>query len=327
MKNNIFMGIDTSNYTTSIAFVDEKGRVLSEHRELLKVPVGQRGLRQSDAFYQHCFNLPLLLESSKIEINFNDVTCVGVSTKPRNVEGSYMPVFKCGENFANFAATMMNVPVYNFSHQEGHIKAITAFNQVGDKFITFHLSGGTNEILKINNDTNFGSPMEISIEGKTLDISMGQLIDRVGVALELPFPAGPYMDKLALNFKENMQNFGIKEKLHIKSISLKGLDVNISGIETQITRNIKDFFKEEIAYVLFKKIVACLEKQVAICKEQYPDFPIVFAGGVSKSQFLREHLKDQVVFGQYSSDNAVGIALLAKEKFLSDKSVLKSNLS
>ena len=315
MKNRIFMGIDTSNYTTSVAFVDQEGNVLSEHRKLLKVANGQRGLRQSDAFYQHCFNLPEILELSKKEVNFDKVVCIGVSTRPRNVDGSYMPVFKCGENFAKFTATMLNLPVYNFSHQEGHVKAITSFNPVGDKFIAFHLSGGTNEILKINNNSNSNELMEIIIEGKTLDISMGQLIDRVGVALDMPFPAGSYMDDLALEFEENIKKKGIDVKLNIKPIPLKGLDVNISGIETQLTRNIESYCKEEIAYILFKKIVACLEKQIDICKEKYPDLPIVFAGGVSKSKFLRKHLKGQVIFGQYSSDNAVGTALLARDRY------------
>lgn len=318
MKNKIFMGIDTSNYTTSVAFVNEEGEVLSEHRKLLKVAEGQRGLRQSDAFYQHCFNLPELVSSAKEKIDFKDIVCIGVSTKPRNVEGSYMPVFKCGENFANFTATMLNLPVYNFSHQEGHVKAITSFNLVGDQFIAFHLSGGTNEILRINNDPDSDKLMEIDIEGKTLDISMGQLIDRIGVALDLPFPAGPYMDEWALKFEENIKKKGIKAKLQIKPIPLKGLDVNISGIETQLTRHIEGFFKEEIAYVLFKKIVTCLEKQVNICKEKYPGLPIVFAGGVSKSKFIRKHLKNQVIFGQYSSDNAVGTALLARDRFLTE---------
>ena len=311
------MGIDTSNYTTSVAFVDEDGQVISQTGKLLTVKKGERGLRQSDAFYQHCFNLPEILEKAATDMDFDCVKAIGVSTKPRNVEGSYMPVFKCGENFARFTGTVLNVPVLEFSHQEGHVKAITSFNPVGNEFIAYHLSGGTNEILKINSETE--GKMAIDIIGKTLDISMGQLIDRVGVKLGLDFPAGQVMDQLALEYEEKLMESKEKPKLTVKPIPLKGLDINVSGIETQLLRNEENFDKGQIAYVLFNQIFACLEKQVKICKAEYPNLKIVFAGGVSKSEFLRKHLKDQVVFGKYSSDNAVGTALLARDKFVEEE--------
>ena len=317
MKNKIFMGIDTSNYTTSVAFVDGDGQVISEKGKLLTVKHGERGLRQSDAFYQHCFNLPEILEEAGHPIDYDCVSAIGVSTRPRNVEGSYMPVFKCGENFARFTGTVLKVPVLEFSHQEGHVKAITSFNPVGDQFIAYHLSGGTNEILKINTDTD--GEMTIDIIGKTLDISMGQLIDRVGVKLGLDFPAGQAMDQMALKYLEKLEKTKEKPQLTVKPIPLKGLDINVSGIETQLLRNESNYEKGEIAYVLFSKLVACLEKQIQICKSKYPELKIVFAGGVSKSRFLRKHLQDQVIFGKYSSDNAVGTALLARDKFVEEE--------
>ena len=317
------MGIDTSNYTTSVAVVDENGCLLGEERQLLTVKSGNRGLRQSEAFYQHCFNLPVILEklaNSMPAIDLADISAIGVSTRPRNIEGSYMPVFKCGENFARFTGTTLKVPVFEFSHQEGHVKAITSFNKVGEKFITFHLSGGTNEVLKIQanpyNNCENQREMGIEIIGRTLDISMGQLIDRVGVLMELPFPAGPYMDQLALDFKEKIEKEDAKGTLHVKPIPVKGLDINVSGIETQLSRKVGEFSKEEIAATAFKSIVKALEKQVKLCQEQYPGWPIVFAGGVAKSQYIRDYFKDQVIFGQYSSDNAVGTALLCRDEYL-----------
>ena len=313
MENKIFMGIDTSNYTTSIAFVDLKGKVIFEHRKLLEVKKGQRGLRQSEAFYQHSFNLPEILKLSKGLVDFKDVCAIGVSTRPRNLEGSYMPVFKCGENYANFTGDVLNIPVYNFSHQEGHVKAITSFNPVGDKFIAFHLSGGTNEVLKIDNNKENPNLMDIEIIGKTLDISMGQLIDRIGVLMGLPFPAGPYMDQLALDFLSNNKD---EKLLNIKPIKVKGLDINVSGIETQIGRKLEEGSHEKIACTVMEAIVKTLEKQVKICKEMYPERCIVFAGGVSKSQFIRNYFKDQVIFGKYSSDNGVGTAILCKDQYL-----------
>ena len=135
-----FLGIDTSNYTTSVALVDENGNIISDKRKLLEVKKGSRGLRQSDAFFQHINNLPKLLTEAVANIDKRDIEAVAVSDRPRNVEGSYMPVFLAGIRFAETICGLLDIPIYRFSHQEGHIKAIEFSNRISDKFICFHLS-------------------------------------------------------------------------------------------------------------------------------------------------------------------------------------------
>ena len=297
---DLFVGIDTSNYTTSIAVTDGDGNIVSDCRKLLTVKKGQRGLRQSDAFYQHIQNIPQLYKEAVGNIDVKNIKGVCVSTKPRNVEGSYMPVFTAGQRFAEVISETLGVELYETSHQEGHIKAIEAFNDIESEFLCFHISGGTMEILKVVPEMD---SYDIEIIGKTLDISIGQLIDRVGVAMGYDFPCGPALDQMACDREEG-------SFVRIKPIHINNLDMNLSGIETQLMKYIGNIENEDVARKLFTEIVLCLQKLVDKCKAHYPEYPIVFAGGVSQSKFIRENINRDIVFGQYGADNAVGVALL-----------------
>lgn len=325
--SNLYLGIDTSNYTTSIAITDSDGKVYADERIILKVKEGQRGLRQSDAFFQHIQNLPGLYEKAidavlEAGLNREHIKGISVSTRPRNVEGSYMPVFTAGENFARVISKTLDIPIYRTSHQEGHIKAIEAFNNLGDSFICFHISGGTMELLKVDKSSDY--KFQIEIIGKSLDLSIGQLIDRVGVAMGYNFPCGAAMDKdiVGLNIK-----FDKKVKLGgnpIKDIPVKNMEFNLSGIETQIVKYIEskkdkdgkitEEIKNETLQLLFTKILLCLQKLVDKCKIDFPNHKIVFAGGVSQSRYIKENISGAIIFGKYGADNAVGVALLAAAK-------------
>lgn len=325
--SNLYLGIDTSNYTTSVAITDQEGRVYADERIILKVKEGQRGLRQSDAFFQHIQNLPGLYENTidtvlDAGLNRENIKGVSVSTRPRNVDGSYMPVFTAGENFAKVISKTLDIPLHRTSHQEGHIKAIEAFNNVGDTFICFHISGGTMEILKV--DKSEDGQFNIEIIGKSLDLSIGQLIDRVGVAMGFQFPCGAAMDKelIELNIKP-----GKKVKLDgnpIKDIPVKNMEFNLSGIETQIVKYIDlkkdqegiiaEEVKNQVLQLLFTKILLCLQKLVDQCKNNFSEYKIVFAGGVSQSRYIQKYISRDIIFGKYGADNAVGVSLLAAEK-------------
>lgn len=298
-----YLGIDTSNYTTSVAIVDCNGNVIADQRRLLTVKKGNRGLRQSEAFFQHISNMPELYSKAISIVDPNEIQAVCVSTRPRSVEGSYMPVFKAGESFAKVISDTLKIPLYECSHQEGHIEAIRSFNDVGDNFICYHLSGGTSEILDVTCDDKLGY-YRAEIIGGTKDISVGQLIDRLGVAMGMSFPAGKSMDDAAL-------------KCHLSTLQVKHIKVddnyfNLSGIETQLTRKLEEYSCENISCTLFTEILLCIQKTVDNLRKH--NKPIVFAGGVSQSRFIRENISKDVIFGAYGSDNAVGTALIGGKK-------------
>lgn len=313
MRNQDFiLGIDTSNYKTSLALSDLKGDILFDSRKSLMVKQGERGLRQSHALFQHVDNLPELAEELFRQFDRNRIAAVAASDKPRPVEGSYMPVFKAGVNFGKVIAASLGLPFFTFSHQEGHIEAVKHNSCItqDDEFLTYHLSGGTCELLQVKGNG-------INIIGGSKDISFGQVIDRVGVALGMAFPAGEEMDKLALNGS-------IKEK-NLKRIPLDRLFINLSGLETQCHRELeKGASAEMIVPELFQKISVCLCELTEKAFQATDCSKILFAGGVSSSDFIKKEINRyfkgkpvSVIFGEpkLSSDNAVGISFLGGKAY------------
>ena len=116
----LFLGVDTSNYTTSTALFDSNSDTITQSKRLLPVKEGELGLRQSDAVFHHIKQLPELL-ATLFENADKSISAIGVSTKPRNSEGSYMPCFLTGETVADSIGTISGVEVHKTSHQVGHI--------------------------------------------------------------------------------------------------------------------------------------------------------------------------------------------------------------
>ncbi|MEA1975361.1 MAG: O-sialoglycoprotein endopeptidase [Bacillota bacterium] len=303
MDNNLFLGIDTSCYTTSLSVVDSNRKIVVNLQKILKVKHGKQGLRQSEAFFQHVANLSLLYNQLTSEVDIRSVKGISVSSKPRNIEDSYMPVFLSGLYFAKNLGNTLNISVKEFSHQEGHIMASifsSDFHLEENKtFYSLHLSGGTTELLEckyINN--RFYS----DIIGGSLDISAGQLIDRVGVKMRLDFPCGKALDELS-------KKSTTKE---LYPISVKGKYFNLSGLESYGFKNILLKKDEDNAKSLIMSLSKTI-KNTLLNIDSSKD--ILITGGVSSNSYLRNNLSENlsnVYFGsaQLSTDNSVGIALL-----------------
>ncbi len=298
----IALGIDTSNYTTSVAVFD--GTSFEMTRKILDVKQGMRGIRQSDGVFIHNRELPQMLE--KI-LHGKKIQAVGVSTRPRCTEGSYMPVFTVGHGYGRAVSAAAGVPLYEFSHQDGHIMAgvysAKAFPILKQPFISVHLSGGTTEILLTEfNGYNF----ENKIIGGTLDISAGQLIDRTGVAMGLKFPCGKEFEKLALD----------TERTYTLPFSVKGAYMNLSGVETKLLRQING-----IDCVLARTVLCyirdVLKKTISAAVAETGVRNVLVVGGVASNGIIREGLMNIFDVNMYfaskelSTDNAVGTAILA----------------
>jgi len=301
--NSIVIGIDTSAYTTSIAAVNRQGEVLLDLKQVLKVPLGTRGLRQSDARGQHHLNLLDMVAQIEDRLDMSRVGAITVSDRPRPVEGSYMPVFMDGVEFGAKLANRLDVPLFYFSHQEGHIEAVKHFSPLinDSRLLCFHLSGGTSELLLVEDG-------KVQIVGGSKDLAFGQLIDRVGVAFGMEFPAGQHMDYLAYG-KDSITNW-------LKPIPVVGLEFNLSGIETQCQRRIQEeVSSEDLIPELFQRISKCLCKVSDDACKKYRLNDILMVGGVSANRTVRDYLNKNMkngkpIFGAFSSDNAVGTALL-----------------
>lgn len=297
------LGLDTSNYTTSAAVIED-GKLIYDSRRLLVVKKGERGLRQSEALFQHVNNIPDILKSEFVQ----GIKGICASTRPRPVEGSYMPVFKAGESTGRALASVLGIPFFETTHQEGHIEA--AVKSMGfdhREFYALHISGGTTELLRVKRDEDY----KIEIIGGTRDISIGQFIDRIGVAMGHDFPAGKAVDEMALR--------GENKHLRIPS-RVDGLYFNLSGQETLGVKYIKDGYNyEEISFSVMLCIAKTLEKVFNnLLRES--NLKILLLGGVASSKFLKKYFRQKnspVYFseGLYASDNAVGAAYIGYEKY------------
>ncbi|MBQ9460602.1 MAG: peptidase M22 [Clostridia bacterium] len=300
-----FLGIDTSNYTTSAALYDSENGII-QCKKLLPVKSGECGLRQSDAVFHHTQQLPQMIEELLSGFE-GSIDAVGVSSRPRDVEGSYMPCFTVGLSAARCLSAAMKLPLYKFSHQSGHIAAAaySAGNtdMLFKSFLAFHVSGGTTEAVLVRPDRERFFTTEIA--ARTLDLNAGQLIDRVGVMLGLDFPCGRELEKLASACE-------IRQK---GRATLKGCDCCLSGTENLCRKAYEGgAAKEEVAALC----LACVEKTLCSMRdallEKYGKMPVLFAGGVMSNQLMRERLSQgcEAYFAEpeFSADNAAGIAYL-----------------
>ncbi|MCK8826626.1 O-sialoglycoprotein endopeptidase [Natroniella acetigena] len=308
----MILGIDTSNYTTSAALLDTSGKLIAQKRERLEVEQGERGLRQSEAVFQHVKKLPQVI-AKVAEGKKEELTKLVVSTSPTSQQDSYMPVFRVGEGQARSLASILGLSLLEVSHQEGHLMAgVWSSGLDVEEFLAVHLSGGTSELLKVSKKQGLG--FEVEVLGTSQDLHAGQFIDRVGVELGLPFPAGPSLEELAVE--------GELGEVVIPS-AVDGYQISFSGPTSAAMRAIEAGEKKaNIALAVQQAIANTVEKVLrkAIGEEELTEILIV--GGVAANQYLRERLRKrlehpgvgaELYFAEpkWSSDNAVGTAALA----------------
>ena len=300
------LGIDTSNYATSLAVFDTNaGEVVCDCKKFLPVKAGQLGLRQSDALFHHTAALPDLLAELGTKADLTQISAVGVSAKPRPVEGSYMPCFLAGVNAAAAFALGKGIPLIHTTHQQGHIAAALFATGERELFeqenLVFHVSGGTTDLLLCQ------GAERITPLGTSQDLYAGQAVDRLGVKLGYPFPAGVYVSEQAAQ---------CTEKVHPK-VSVKGVNCSLSGLENQYTKLLAE--GKDPAYVCKYCLICVAETLTRMARaalEDHPGLPVVFAGGVMSSDLIRTYVSARVpgarfVPGKYASDNAIGVSILA----------------
>ena len=310
---NCFLGIDTSNYTTSCALCRESGEIVAQKKQLLPVKPGEKGLRQADALFHHTVALPSLLDALLCEAEHPTLLGIGVSDKPRPVKGSYMPCFLAGVTAACAIASALKLSPVCLSHQEGHIAA-AAYSAGLDcektkSFYALHLSGGTTELVQA--DVQPDGSFALTLLGGTEDLSAGQAIDRIALMLGLPFPGGAALEALALSAGKPISSVrGLK-------VSVNGVKCHLSGLENMAQKQYADgIAPQEIALFTFAFLQKTLLRLIANACTLHGEKPVLFAGGVMSSVIMRPALgaafSAYFSDGAYAADNAAGIALLTK---------------
>lgn len=303
---SLYLGIDTSNYTTSVALINSDGSVMQRKR-LLPVKEGERGIRQSDAVFHHTKAYPELLEDLLKDVN-EPIKAVGASVSPTTENGSYMPCFLVGESLATALSSALKAPFFKFSHQQGHIAAaLYSANKAelfNSNFIAFHVSGGTTDAVLCEGD---GSNLKITPLASSNDLKAGQAIDRIGVKMGLLFPCGKELEKIALK----------SDKIYKNKIKLYNGDCSLSGLENKCLKMLENGESDEdVAKFLLTYIADTLSEMIKELYAKHGELPLVFAGGVMSNSIIREIITSRfsAFFAEpeFSCDNAAGIAFLTK---------------
>lgn len=304
-------GIDTSNYTTSCAVFDSKTGEVFQSKKLLPVKSGELGLRQSDAVFHHTKQFSEVVD--KIKDKCENICAVGVSTKPRWIEGSYMPCFLVGESIASGICAVSNLELFKTSHQIGHI--LSALYSCGKlsllkekkPFIAFHISGGTTDMLLCQGDED--EVIKIEEIGTSLDLKAGQLVDRAGVMMGLAFPCGKEIESLANN---SQKDFKIRP-------TIKGMNCCLSGGENIFKKMYENGdSKEDISRFALEYVYSAIKGMILSAYEKYGRLELVFAGGVMSDKIIADKLSKE--FGgnfakaEFSCDNATGVAIFSAIK-------------
>ena len=302
-----YLGIDTSCYTTSCAIIDSDFHILGEARKLLEVKPGERGLQQSNMVFQHTKTLPKLM----LELPQVPISGIGVSGFPRREENSYMPAFMVGLGQGETLSHMLNVPLHIFAHQENHIlAALRDLEHIPtEPFLALHLSGGTTELVYCHYQGE--GIFESHIIGGSKDLQGGQYVDRIGVAMGLPFPAGEHLESLALQTTEYDP---LPSSMKDGWISFAG---PCSAAIRRINKTMSDLDKSNLARAVFTSMGNALEKMITYHIKEKPVHTLIAVGGVMSNSLLRKrietyckrnHMTLHVAQPQYSVDNATGNA-------------------
>ncbi|MDO4862732.1 MAG: peptidase M22 [Ruminococcus sp.] len=311
------IGIDTSNYTTSVAvYISGENRVIQRKR-LLPVKEGELGLRQSDAVFHHTKQLPELIEELCREHRPVQAATVAASVRPRNVEGSYMPCFLVGDGYARAYSAATGTELHTTSHQIGHILAALysadRLSLVRERFIAFHVSGGTTDCLLCEPDSE--NVLRVTEVGTSLDLKAGQAVDRVGIMIGLRFPCGAELEKLAVNADRTYK---------VKPV-IKDGSCCLSGVENKCAQMLgNDEKPENIARYCLDFIAGTILAMTDCAIDKYGSLPLVFAGGVMSDRLIRDRIvscypEASFAAPEFSCDNAAGVAIYGYLKQAGDE--------
>lgn len=312
MKKKIYLGIDTSCYTTSICALDGEGTLVGEARQILAVKPGHCGLQQSEMVFQHTRNLPRLVEEV-LGGNEYALVAIGVSGYPRPLENSYMPAFLAGMSVARSLAAATGAKLEIISHQENHMEAgcWSARGPAADRFIMLHVSGGTTDLLLCEKQEN--GRFALTPIGGSIDLHAGQFVDRIGVALGLQFPAGPALEALAEQATPDL--------MVELPISVRKLEASLSGPATAAERLLKaGATGPELALGVEHCLAHTFLRLLRNGAANFGVSQVLLVGGVGCNKYIRSQLETGlakrsirlwVPEARFSCDNASGCAAFA----------------
>lgn len=304
------LGIETSCDETAIAIYDsEKGIIGESVFSQIKMHAEYGGVVPELASRDHCVKIVTVLKEALGDIDISSIDQIAYTSGP-----GLLGALLIGENFAQGLSAALNKPLLPINHLEGHLMSpVMEFPEIQTPYISLLVSGGHSMIVDVKERG------EYEILGQSQDDAVGEAFDKVGKLLELPYPGGPHIEKLALQGNSNAYDFP-RPMIHSDN-----LDLSFSGLKTSVLYTVRDIedltdqVKADIAASFQQAIIDVLTKKIKKAVEVSGRSDVIIAGGVAANKALRAAIKDlETSLGisvfypslKYCGDNAAMIAFV-----------------
>lgn len=315
MKDIYVLGIESSCDETSAAIV-KNGREVISNVINSQIAIHEKfgGVVPEIASRKHIEAISQVVEEALKQANmtFDDVDVIACTYGPGLVGALLV-----GVGYAKALSYALNKPLVGTNHIEGHIAAnYITFKELEPEFLCLIISGGHTHLAKIEDYTKF------EILGKTRDDAVGEAFDKVARVMNLSYPGGPKVDKLAKMGEPNIE---------LPKVHMEGLDFSFSGIKTAVinlNHNKKDLKKEDLCASFEETVSDMLIQNTKKAIQATGIKKVALAGGVSANIFIRnkflelgKELDVKVYFPELSlcTDNAAMIASAGYYNFIKGK--------
>jgi N6-L-threonylcarbamoyladenine synthase len=304
------LGIETSCDETAIAIYDSENGIIGESVfSQIKMHAEYGGVVPELASRDHCVKIVTVLQEALGDIDINTIDQIAYTSGP-----GLLGALLIGESFAQGLSTALKIPLLPINHLEGHLMSpVMEFPEIQTPYISLLVSGGHSMIVDVKERGNY------EILGQSQDDAVGEAFDKVGKLLDLPYPGGPHIEKLALNGNPHAYDFP-RPMMHSDN-----LDLSFSGLKTSVLYTVRDIeniteeIKADIAASFQQAVIDVLTRKIKKAVEVSGRSDVIIAGGVAANKALRFAIKDlENLLGirvfypslKYCGDNAAMIAFV-----------------
>ena len=304
------LGIETSCDETAIAIYDSKDGIIGESvHSQMEMHAEYGGVVPELASRDHCLKIVGVLEDALGNLSLNNIDQIAYTSGP-----GLLGALLIGESFAQGLSTALNIPLIPINHLEGHLMSpMMEFPEIKMPFICLLVSGGHSMIVDVRDKGQY------EIIGQSQDDAVGEAFDKVAKLLDLPYPGGPYIERLALKGRSDAFDFPRP------MINSDDLNMSLSGLKTSVLytvqkiSNITEEIKSDIAASFQQAISDVLVAKIKKSIETTGRKEVIIAGGVAANKFLRSEFKKleeshniKVYYPdlKYCGDNAAMIAFV-----------------
>ncbi|MDA9174183.1 tRNA (adenosine(37)-N6)-threonylcarbamoyltransferase complex transferase subunit TsaD [Gammaproteobacteria bacterium] len=304
------LGIETSCDETAIAIYDTEHGIIGESvYSQIKMHAQYGGVVPELASRDHCVKIVDVLNEALGDIDIKSIDQIAYTSGP-----GLLGALLIGESFAQGLSTALKLPLIPINHLEGHLMSpIMEFPEIQTPYISLLVSGGHSMIVDVKERG------EYKILGQSQDDAVGEAFDKVGKLLDLPYPGGPHIEKLALQGNSKAYDFP-RPMMHSNN-----LDLSFSGLKTSVLYTVRDIdnltdqIKADIAASFQQAVIEVLSKKIKKAVEISGRSEVIIAGGVAANKALRSAIKDlenslgiKVFYPslKYCGDNAAMIAFV-----------------